>query len=111
MRQPAMIDKILNILGICDESKMHDTPANVILKKEEDGNGSKQECHYCSVIFQMNDLVGATRPDILFTLHQYAKYRIDTKQSHEEVVKRIGRYLKKTKDKGLVFTPNVSNRI
>ena len=32
MSQPAFIDKILNSLGIYDESKMHDTPANVILK-------------------------------------------------------------------------------
>ena len=33
MIEPANIDNILNILGICDESKMHDTPANVIMKK------------------------------------------------------------------------------
>ena len=42
-------------------------------------------------------------------MHQCAKYSIYTKQSHEEDVKRIGRYLKKTKYKGLVFTPDVSN--
>ena len=40
--QLAIIDKILNILGICDESKMNDTPANVILTKDEDVNGRKQ---------------------------------------------------------------------
>ena len=32
MSQPAIIDKILNSLGICDEQKMHDTPENFILK-------------------------------------------------------------------------------
>ena len=32
MSQPAIIDKILNRLGICEESKMHDTPENFILK-------------------------------------------------------------------------------
>ena len=31
--QPAIIDKILNRLGICNELKIHDTPANVILTK------------------------------------------------------------------------------
>ena len=46
MRQPAIIDKILNSLGIDDEFKMHGTPANVILTKYEDGNGNKQEWHY-----------------------------------------------------------------
>ena len=32
MSQPAIIKNILNSLGICGESKMNDTPANVILK-------------------------------------------------------------------------------
>ena len=36
MIQHAIIDKILISLGICDESKMHYTPENVILKGEEE---------------------------------------------------------------------------
>ena len=42
MRQPTIMNKILNSLGICDESKIHDTPANNILTTDEDGNGRKQ---------------------------------------------------------------------
>ena len=38
MSQPAIINKILNSLGICDKPKIHDIPANVILKKDEDIN-------------------------------------------------------------------------
>ena len=41
MSQLEMINKILNSLGIFDESKMHDTPENVILKNmkmETEGN-------------------------------------------------------------------------
>ena len=33
MIQTAIIEKILNRLGICDESKMNDSPANFILKE------------------------------------------------------------------------------
>ena len=88
---------------------MHDTPENVILTKHEYGNGRKKEWQYCSVIVQMNYLSGTTRPDILFSMHQCAKYSIDPKKSHEESVKKIGRYVKKTKDKGLFFTPDGSN--
>ena len=54
----------------------------------------------------MNYLSGTIRPDIIFAMRQCAKYSIDPKQSHEEAVKRIGRYLKKTKYKGLIFTPD-----
>ena len=42
MSQPAIIDKILNSFGICDESNMHDTSANFILKKDENENGRKK---------------------------------------------------------------------
>ena len=41
MSQPEIINKILNSLGICDESKFHNTPANFILTKDEDRNGRK----------------------------------------------------------------------
>ena len=85
---------------------MNDTPENVTLTKDEYGNGRKQEWHYFSLIGKMNYLSGTTRPDIIFAVHQCAKYIIYPKQSHEEAVKRIVLYLKKTKDKGLVFTPN-----
>ena len=44
-------------------------------------------------------------------MNQCAKYSIDPKQFHEESVKMIYRYLKKTKDKGLVFPPDGSNGI
>ena len=111
MSQPEIINKILNSLGICDESKMHDTPANFILTKYEDGNGRKREWHYRSVIGQMTYLAGTTKPDIIFAVNQCVKYIIYPKQFHEEAVKRIGRYLNKTKDKGLVFAPDGSNGI
>ena len=88
---------------------MHDAPANVILTKDEDGNGRKQEYHYCSVICQIKYIYGRTKPDIHFYVHQYAKYSIDPKQSHAEDVKMIGHHFKKTKYKGLIFTPDESN--
>ena len=76
MIQPEIVGKILDALGICDESKMHDTPASFILTKCEDVNGSKQEWHYRSVIGQMNYLDVTTRTDTLFSVHQCAKYSI-----------------------------------
>ena len=111
MSQPAIIDKILNSFGICDESNMHDTSANFILKKDENENGRKKEWHYSSVFGQINYLAETTRPNILFAKHQCAKYIIHQKQSHKESIKSIGRYFKKTKYKNIVLTPNWSNGI
>ena len=71
-RQPANIKKILNRLGICDESKMHDTQTNFILTIYEDGNGREQDWRYPSVIGQMKNLSETTGPDI-FILFFYVQ--------------------------------------
>ena len=89
MSQPTIIDKILNSLGICDESKIQDTPANFILTKYEDGNGRNQEFHYRSVIGQIYYISGTTRPYIIFAVHQCANYSMDLEQSYEESVKKL----------------------
>ena len=60
------------------------------------------------MIGKVNYLSGTTRPDIIFAVHKCAKYIIDPKKCHEGYVKSIGQYLKKTKDKGLDFTPDGS---
>ena len=59
----------------------------------------------------MNYIYGITRSDIIFAVNQCEEYSVDTKQSHGESVKMIVRYLNKTKDKGLVFTPDGSNEL
>ncbi len=50
--------------------------------------------------------LGHSRPDISFTTHQCARYTHSPKQSHEDALIRIGRYLKGTLQKGLILTPS-----
>ena len=57
----------------------------------------------------MNYLSGTHRPGIIFSIHKCAKNSIDPKKIHKEAIKRIGRYLKNTEDKGLFFTSDVLN--
>ena len=56
-------------------------------------------------------LSGHTRPDITFAVSQCARYSFCPKKSHEEALKRIGRYLKGTKDKGIFMKPQSSLQI
>jgi hypothetical protein len=46
------------------------------------------------------------RPDIMYATHQIAKYLSDPRQSHGEAILYLVRYLKKTWDIGLKFTPD-----
>ncbi len=55
---------------------------------------------YRSIISKLNYLAQTTRPDIVYTTHQLAKYSSDPRKPHEEAVLYLIRYLKKTQDLG-----------
>ena len=57
-----------------------------------------------SIIGMINYLALTSRPDILFSVHQAARFCSNLKRSHEEAVKRIEWYLKRTHDKDIVCT-------
>jgi hypothetical protein len=50
-------------------------------------------------------LSGNSRPDIAFAVHQVARFTHDPRGSHAKAVKRIVRYLKGTREKGLIMRP------
>lgn len=102
MKQPAFIDRIIAQCGLKD-SRMHDTPADAILHRDKDGPPRKNEFHYRSLIGQLNYLAATTRPDIQFAVHQCARFCEDPKLSHEKAIKRIVRYLKRTREQGLIM--------
>ena len=62
--------------------------------------------YYRSVIGKLNFLEKSTRPDISVSVHQCARFSENPRKSHAEAVKRIGRYLLHTRDKGLIIRPN-----
>ena len=64
------------------------------------------EFHYRSVIGKLNFLEKSTRLDISVSVHQCARFSEHPMRSHAEAVKRIGRCLLATKDKGLLIHPN-----
>eukprot|EP00956_Cyclotella_meneghiniana_P025235 scaffold52252_cov35-Cyclotella_meneghiniana.AAC.7 len=51
-------------------------------------------------------LAGHTRPDIAYIVNCCARYMFNPRLSHENALKRIGRYLKATRDKGLILNPS-----
>ena len=64
------------------------------------------EFHYRSVIGKLNLLEKSTRPDVSVSIHQCARFSERPKHSHAEAVKRLGRYLLATQDKGLIICLN-----
>jgi hypothetical protein len=109
MSQPFLIQRIVELLGDgISEANTKDTPAvyKEILHKDELGPRRKQTWKYRSAIGMLNYLAASTRPDCLYAVHQCARFSADPKLSHERAVKRVIRYLKGTKDKGIILNPN-----
>lgn len=109
MSQPFLTDRIIELLGdSVKDANVKDTPAvyKEILHKDELGPERKQSWKYRSAIGMLNYLAATTRPDILYAVHQCARFSANPRLSHERAVKRIVRYLKKTRDKGIIMTPN-----
>ena len=90
---------------------MHDIPANVTLNRDEQGKKRKQIWNYYSIICMISYLVNSTRLDILFAVHQCTRFLLNPKWSHEEVVKHISRYLKRIKQKGIIYKFNATKGI
>ena len=47
-----------------------------------------------------------TRPDIEYAVHQCARFQSDPRKAHANAIKRIGRYLIATADKGIIYSPS-----
>jgi hypothetical protein len=113
LTQPRMVDRILHMVGLDPKdtrTKMHDTPANdsKLLNKGLNDNVRTQPWNYRSVVGCLSYLRAMVRPDLTFAVQQCARFCNDPRQQHEEAVKRICRYLLKTKDQGLTFRPDRS---
>jgi hypothetical protein len=109
MSQPNLINRILDLLGLKEESKQHKTPAvSPPLHDHENGAPREKTWSYRSAIGMLTYLSRNTRPDIEYAVHQCARFQINPKKAHENAVIRIGRYLLGTKDKGIEFTPDKS---
>ena len=99
-----MIEKIVTALGLSDSNPKDTLAENSTFPKDENGEDCDGEFHYASVLDMLLYLQGHTRSDISFAVNQCARYAFRPKSSHEEAMKRIGRYLKGNLDKGIYIT-------
>ena len=104
MSQPALTDTIIETLGLENDSKQHLTPAvSPPLQKYEESEPFDEKWSYRSLIGMLTYLARNTRPDIEYAVHQCARFQVNPRKPHTAAIKRIGRYLIGTRDKGLIF--------
>jgi hypothetical protein len=101
------MDSLIEDVGFKD-AKVKPVPAKVSqwLHAFKDEPPFDFDFNYRSAVGKLNYLAQTTRPAIMYTTHQIAKYLLDPRQSHGEAILYLVRYLKKTCDIGLKFTPD-----
>jgi hypothetical protein len=113
LTQPKMIDRVLRIVGLDPDStrtKLHDTPAasDRLLDNDPNGKPGEQSWNYRSAVGCLSYLQAMIRPNTTMPVQQCTRFCNEPKRDHEEAVKRICRYLLKTKDQGLILKPDKS---
>ena len=111
LTQTGLIDKVLSLTKLTDCNGCN-TPATVDpLHADKDGARFEEEWAYDVVIGMLMYMAGNTRPDIANAVHQAARFTHGARKSHAAGVKRILRYLKKTKSEGLILKPDRDHRV
>ena len=110
--QPYLIERIINLVIQDKPLNPSKVPAvKELLHKDADGPVRKYDWNYRQVIGMLSYLQGTTRPDLAMATHQCARFCNDPKLSHEKAVIKIVRYLKQSKDKGIVLKPDLDKGI
>lgn len=113
MKQEGLINRVIEAMGL-DVGIISPkwTPAEGSpLVKDAEGEPSDPSFSYSSVVGMLLYLSGHSRPDIAYAVNCAARYMFNPKKSHQEALKRIGRYLKATRDRGLVINPSSNLKI
>ena len=111
LTQTGLIDKVLSVTNMT-ECNGCDTPATTDpLHADASGAPFDESWAYDVVIGMLMYISGNTRPDIAYAVHQAARFTHGVRNSHAAGVKRILRYLKRTKDNGLILKPKQELRV
>jgi len=103
--QKGLIQRILDALQIHHLPPKR-TPAKLgVLSSDPEGEPPNSTFSYASVIGMLGYLQANSRPDITFAVSQCARFTHSPKRSHEQALERIGQYLKRTANEGLILRP------
>jgi hypothetical protein len=107
LTQKGLTKRVIEALGLEMTSTSALTPAESrALGADLEGSPCQESYNYASVVGILMYLSNTTRPDLAFAVHQCARFTHCPKRSHELALKRIGRYLVGTADKGMLMKPD-----
>ena len=108
MKQPYLINQILEDMHMNERTKGKQIPAasSKILKRHLSSPQFDNSFAYRSIVGKLNYLEKGSRPDISYATHQLARFTTDPREEHGQAARWLARYLKRTKEKGLIMKPD-----
>jgi len=105
LKQTGLIDRILTVMDLEDSNPKSTPAATTPLGKDVKGAPCQEKWSYASVVGMMMYLASNSRPEIAFAVHSCARFTHCPRRSHELGLKRIARYLKGTRTRGMIIRP------
>ena len=106
LTQPKLIEQVISDLRMQNDNvKTKTTPmmSSKLLSRHLSSTPFDASFDYRSVIGKLNYIERGSRPDIAYAVHQCARFSIDPKREHGDAIRWIARYLRGTRDKGIVL--------
>ena len=112
LNQPLLTSTILSELRISQApEETSNIPMSEILDNGKTDVEFDKHFDYRSIIGMLLYLEKGTRPDLAYCVHQCARYSSNPKKKHAKALKKIGKYLKSTRSKGTIMTPDATKHI
>ena len=105
LSQTGLINRVLADFGLTDSTSTKVTPAAEILAPHKPSAPFSDSHNYRSVLGKIMYLSSNTRCELSMANHQCARFFIDPRTPHGIALRRIGRYLLGTRDKGMIAKP------
>jgi hypothetical protein len=112
--QPHLVDKVLREMKMTkDDVKTRDTPSasSRILHRHTKSKLFDNSFNYRSVVGMLNYLDKGSRSDISYITHQCARFVDQPRKEHADALRWLARYLKGTRDKGMIYHPDLTKGI
>ena len=108
LTQTGLIEKVINYTMMSNASEKSTPAAQTPLGTDANGEPFSEDWQYSAAVGMLLYLSSNTRPDIQFAVHQVARFSHSPRKSHGQAIKRIIRYLIATRDRGILFQPNLA---
>ena len=106
LTQKGLIKRVIEALGVDRDNRTATTPAKEPLPIDKDGDPPNRDFHYASVIGMLNTYKPIPDLTLLWLLASAQDMFMHPNCHMKRPLIRIGQYLKKTAEEGLIFRPS-----